>query len=229
MNHHLDHYCERIDIGLWGEPFNVISNIGFFIIFFLLFKKYDHNVNVHDSKIRNKKVTYFDIRLLIILLLFIGLGSTFWHVQATPLSLWADRIPILLFINIYIISCLFRILRCKLQNIIIVFTLFHVIGAVLMLTFPLESLNRSLFYLPPWFFLAAITSIVYVKNGNAKNDLLITLTLFSVAIIFRSIDIFACDSMPMGTHFLWHILISLTLYFSVITLMSEHCFNKNSI
>jgi len=228
MNQYLDHYCERIDIGLWGEPFNVISNIGFFIIFFLLLKRYDRNVNVYDTKQRRKYLKALDLRLLIILLFFIGLGSTFWHVQATPLSLWADRIPILLFINIYIISCLFRILHCRLQNVIILFTLYHVLGAVLMLTFPPESLNRSLFYLPTWFFLAAITSVIYIRNGNAKNNLLTTLTLFSIAIIFRSVDMLVCGPMPMGSHFLWHILISLTLYFSVITLMSEHSLNRKS-
>lgn len=211
MNIYLDHYCERIDVGLWGEPFNAISNIGFFIAFFLLFQKNTHT----------EKRPPFDIRVLIHLILLIGLGSTFWHIQTTPVSLWADRIPILLFINIYIISCLYRILNCSMRNIIYIFVLYHVVGTIIMLIFPIEALNRSIFYLPTWLFLATVTASIYIKNGKSDNLFLLTLFLFSIAIIFRSIDMLACESVPMGTHFLWHLLISISLYFSVIALIPK--------
>ena len=31
MTDYLDHYCERMAPGLWGEPFNLLSNFAFLI------------------------------------------------------------------------------------------------------------------------------------------------------------------------------------------------------
>jgi len=99
MQDYLDHYCERVEWGLWGEPFNVVSNIGFFIAAFLFFRNY-------QKYLRTGSARKHDIELLIILLFAIGLGSALWHSYATSLFLWSDRIPILLFINLYLLSCL---------------------------------------------------------------------------------------------------------------------------
>lgn len=212
MDEYLDHYCERIASGLWGEPFNVISNVGFFITAYCLWRVLQKS---EEGLIGHK----LDLVGLLALMVMIGLGSTLWHLYATHFTLWMDRIPILLFINLYLLSCLFRVLRCSLRRGIGLFILYHILNTTVLLTLPIESLNRSLFYLPTWIFIGFLCLIVWRQGVANRVYYLWSFVFFTFAILFRSIDIVGCDVAPIGTHFIWHILVSVTLYFSMIALM----------
>ncbi|MFV2055155.1 MAG: ceramidase domain-containing protein [Thiohalomonadales bacterium] len=212
MGNYLDHYCERVAAGLWDEPFNVLSNLGFFIVAYLCWRNYQkHKVEVSALKP--------DIVVLIILMFFIGVGSSLWHIYATQFTLWADRIPILLFINIYLLSCLFRGLHCRVPCGIGVFALYHIVGITVLISLPLDTLNGSLFYLPTWLSLGLLCIVVWRQNIDPKRYYLMTFALFGIAILFRSIDLRLCETLSIGTHFIWHLLVSATLYPAMLALV----------
>ena len=64
---YIDEYCERLAPGLWGEPLNALSNIGFFIAAWLIWRTLAGRQRVGD------------LRALDILLFLVGLGSLAFH------------------------------------------------------------------------------------------------------------------------------------------------------
>ena len=196
MSTFLDHYCERIDSVTWGEPFNIISNIAFLIVAYFLYRKTKNSQQSLDNSIA-------DIWILTGLIFFIGIGSATWHTLAQHWALWADRTPILAFISLFILSCLVRVL----------FFGFHVINSFVLTIFPASTLNGSLFYIPTGALLFGITIILWHRENIAvTNYFLPGSILFTVAIVFRTMDLSACAVIPVGTHFVWHLLIALTIF-----------------
>ena len=205
MTDYLDHYCERIAPGFWGEPLNLFSNIAFIIAAVVVWRIYLSQ--------RNKITDHFwDIKLLITLFFAIGIGSGLWHIFATSWSLKADTIPILLFINLYLLSCLFRVFSLSVIASISIFAAYHIVNIGVQSTLPADFLNGSIFYLPTWLFLLGITFFVWQLKLAGHHYHINALILFSVALVFRTIDQSICDTIATGTHFIWHLLITVTLY-----------------
>ena len=205
MTDYLDHYCERIAPGLWGEPLNLVSNLAFIIAAVVVWRIY--------LRQRNKTTDRFwDIKLLIALFFAIGIGSGLWHIFATSWSLKADTIPILLFINLYLLSCLFRVFSLSVVAGISIFTAYHIVNISIQSTLPADFLNGSIFYLPTWLFLLGITFFVWQLKLAGHHYYINTLILFSIALVFRTIDQSICDTIATGTHFIWHLLVAGTLY-----------------
>ena len=72
------------------------------------------------------------------------------------------------------------------------------------------------------FYLGLLSYMIYIafllkKVSNIKY-FLIAIILFSISLIFRSVDIYLCDFISFGTHFVWHILNSLVIYFLILFL-----------
>ncbi len=42
--------------------------------------------------------------------------------------------------------------------------------------------------------------------------MLVTAGIFLVSLAFRTVDVASCGSLPLGTHFLWHVLNAVVLY-----------------
>ena len=99
MPDYLDHYCERLAPGLWAEPFNTLTNLAFLVAAVLAIRRYRKSVHWSGRE--------WDLWILIMLLFAIGIGSGLWHIFAAPWALHVDHYPVLLFINIYLLSCLF--------------------------------------------------------------------------------------------------------------------------
>ena len=207
MNNFLDPYCERIAPGLWGEPLNTFSNIFFLLVALLLIR------NIIKSDIGTIK-TKWDVWLLLALIVAIGTGSSLWHLFATGWTLWADRAPILLFINLYFLSCLIRILHFSAVKTLILFIAYHTINTATQFYLPPMTLNGSLFYIPTALFLVITTVLIWRNDSNtAKLFFLPATFLFFAALILRTVDLSVCDKIPIGTHFVWHILIAFTIYY----------------
>lgn len=209
---YLDHYCERVVPGLWDEPLNVISNIGFFIVAYFLWQKV-------QQEIKGGIRPYLDILILLILIVIIGVGSSLWHIYASGDMLWADRIPILLFIGIYLLSCLLRILQLPLWGVIGLFILFCVLNIGVQVTLGGDFLNRSIFYLPAWLFLLSISVVIWKQGKLNKRYFLWSVPIFSLAIVFRTIDQNICPLFPLGTHFVWHLLVAGTIFLLMAALL----------
>lgn len=206
MNSFLDHYCERSAPQFLDEPLNVLSNLAFFLAAYYIFRHLFSTQNPEsDSR--------WDLWLLSGLIVTIGIGSSIWHVFATSWTLWADRIPILLFINIFLISFLIRIFRLTLLWALALFALFQLVNVAVQFQFPSETLNGSIFYIPTLALLIIITIILWLKNySELKWHFQIASILFIVALFFRTVDQAVCETIPVGTHFVWHLLVASTIY-----------------
>lgn len=213
---YIDKYCERVSPGLWGEPLNIISNIAFLVVAILLLKTFKNKYVGEYSK-------HLDIALLIALLFIITIGSTLWHTLALRWALYTDVIPILIFVNIFFLSCFVRVLNLRVINVILFFSIFQLFSFFIKNQYPIDTLNGSIFYLPILISLAIITVALYRKNRIVGKYYLMAFVLFALSLSLRTIDISYCDTFSTGTHFLWHIFIAVMLY----TLTMSLIVNKN--
>jgi len=205
MNDYLDKYCERIAPGLWQEPLNFISNLAFFLVAFIIIRNF----------LFSRHTTFksqWDIWLLVTLCVFIAIGSGLWHLFATRKFLWFDRIPILVFINVYLISCLRRVLILSWISILMLFIIYHIFNTTVQILSSPSTLNGSLFYVPTLIYLTGIAIFVYRQKSKMYQIYTLATLCFSSALILRTIDLEVCHQFPIGSHFLWHILIAITLF-----------------
>lgn len=205
MNSFLDHYCERVTAVTWDEPFNTFSNLAFLVAAFFIYQK-------ASSTLPRAEKPFADIWILVILVFAIGIGSATWHILAERWSLWADRLPILVFISLYLLSCLVRILNFPMAKAFAVFFAYHLFNAVVLAAFPAATLNGSLFYIPTAVFLFGITLLLWLEMHPVKHFFTTGSILFLIAIVFRTIDLSLCSLFPVGTHFIWHLLVAITIY-----------------
>ncbi len=187
-------YCEQL-LQIGWEPINTISNLAF--IFAGIFAFY---------KLRNEKSV---LRLILpILLVLVGIGSSWWHISHTHYGDIADTFFILIFASA--VSILF--FKKLLQSWAIVLLSFFILLGITLFAEQLDYFNGSLPYIV-LFIALLIGGIFYTKKFNGSKSLFTTtIVTFGLAIIFRSIDVLVCPSISFGTHFLWHILVAVLGY-----------------
>src|SRR5690606_14319237 len=80
-----------------------------------------------------------------------------------------------------------------------------------------QCLNGSLGYFPALFAMWLTGAVLLVRRHPAGYLVLLAGTVFVVSLTFRSVDFAMCNDVVLfgrrvGTHFLWHLLNSLTLF-----------------
>src|SRR4029077_702585 len=75
-----------------------------------------------------------------------------------------------------------------------------------------QTLNGSLIYAPAVLVIAWLGVYHYRTHTGARHSLLAAAVVFLVGVFFRTIDSAVCPAFPVGTHFLWHLLIPVALY-----------------
>lgn len=210
MMNYIDIYCERIAPGLWAEPFNAVTNISFFIAAAAVY------ILARRTGALNGP-TY----LLIVLLLAIGSGSTLFHTFANNVTMLADVIPILLyqvsFIWLYASGCM-RFQRGQAAGLLAAFIALSILAGYV----PQWVLNGSMAYAPALIFLIGLGLWHKRHARQGRYTLLLAALLFTLSLTFRSIDMAVCDSLPLGTHFLWHLLNGCVLYLSAHAYIRFH-------
>ncbi len=195
----LPEYCEnRIENAIFATPFNALSNLSFIFAgaaLLMLAKRQD-------------RLNYV-ISLLIILTFAVGIGSGLWHTFPNRVTYLLDVIPIFLFQIAFILIYAFKILKWNKISIIVSTLLFAVIT---LLTGMSEVLNGSIAYIPTLVVLIVFGLFHYFINFNKRYILIVASVLFLIALIFRTIDLAVCSTIPIGTHFLWHIFNGAVLY-----------------
>jgi len=147
-----------------------------------------------------------------------GVGSFLWHGLREPWALTMDTLPggmvLLTFVYLWARS----------------FYTFVGAGAFLALFFGASFLMMSLGRgsLP---FFVSLTPVVImfaallinktkgVSPGLALQGCIVVACAL-VALTFRSVDGYACEFIPMGTHFLWHMFLSLSAFLGIRLLLS---------
>jgi hypothetical protein len=84
-----------------------------------------------------------------------------------------------------------------------------------------EPFNGSITYLPAIVAIFALGVHHRATHAGGAPLLLIAAGVFTVSLFLRTIDIAACERVPFGTHFLWHLLNGVVLYLAMRSLVTS--------
>lgn len=200
----VDLYCERTTDGLFAEPLNLLSNIFFFLIFFVL--------------IRRGLPTAAIYRLLCYLILAIAIGSSLFHSFARFWALALDVGPISLFMLVYVVAYLRLVLSLSTWK-VVGYTLLFVVFSGTLRFVKVESLNHSEFYFSPLLVLAMMVVDRYRRGCQSLSHYAFSFGSFVFAVFFRILDMHICPLLAIGTHFMWHVCNAGCLYWAMQGLM----------
>lgn len=202
----LNFYCERITDSFWAEPLNAISNLGFILVGILFLIKY---------KQLSKWTTFFCINSIII-----GIGSFLFHTFANVWSLFADIIPIMILISCFFFYS-FRVILKHSNVLSFISTVLILIIGILLENFNLGIFNGSEAYFH------VLASLLFFSYGTRNKRLIskkfiCASCIFMMSLVFRTVDNFACDFIPIGTHFMWHLSNSFLIYILILISFYEN-------
>lgn len=199
-------YCERLSGAFWAEPLNAVSNAAFLLAALLAF-----------SLLRRHGHRDWPVEALTALVAIIGVGSFLFHTMPQRWTLLADVVPIQLFAFGYFAFALKRFIG--LSGAITAFATLVFLGLAL----GLSAAGRAI--LPVGmagsagyaaFLLGLIGVALALARGPALRHqgklLALAAGAFAVSLTMRSIDDALCGSLPLGTHWLWHLLNASVLY-----------------
>ncbi|MBT2971139.1 MAG: ceramidase domain-containing protein [Candidatus Thiodiazotropha sp. (ex Ctena orbiculata)] len=204
-------YCERIDDSFWAEPLNAATNL----VFLFAAAAQIRALRKCAEPIRR----LWDLWALTGLLAAIGIGSFLWHTYATFWAELADVIPILLFLSLFLLSFLLRVIKLGAAWALFWFLLFQTVNTLLQWMLPGDLFNGSIFYLPAWAGLLVITLYCRFTLLGCSKRMLYAMLVFTLSLTLRTLDQSLCAVWPYGTHFLWHLMNGLTLYLVMGVLM----------
>jgi len=198
----IDNYCERTGPELWSEPLNALTNLAFIAagIWGLIL-------------VRGNRTGSF-AALLAWMAVLIGLGSGLFHTWANGLTKWGDIIPIALFVFTFTLFVLRRFLGFGWAVSVVLFVAFYAAAGFLTYLVPpwlVVATNGSSGYLPAFLAMLVFGLWVSARGHPAGKYMLAGAGIFVASVTFRIIDPNVCESMPIGTHFLWHTLNGLLL------------------
>jgi Ceramidase len=218
-------YCERgFDPSFWGEPFNALSNLGFILAGLLALRELAARPASEAKAFRYA---------LVLLVFVIGIGSFLFHTYAEPWAATADVAPIGLFMLAYFGYALYRYVGLPLWIIPPALAGFAtVIGKGMQLqcwggqvgfSLPVPAaenttcLNGSAGYLPALAAMLLIGGLLAARRHPTAPYVLAASMVLMVSLTFRTMDRLWCQDVSLagraiGTHFLWHLLNSVTLY-----------------
>lgn len=214
-------YCERTDASFWAEPLNAVSNGAFLVAALAVVWRERRGIPADPVALA-----------LAALIAVVGIGSFLFHTLAVRWSLFADVIPIALFIYAYFVLAMRRFLGLGILAAVVATGLFAgfnvglepVLDAATGRSMAAAT-NGSLSYLPAVLALIGVAVALFlVRPGEpaarrAAVALLGIAALFAVSLTLRTLDAALCRSLPFGTHFLWHLLNATVLYGLLVTAM----------
>ena len=202
----MDAYCERVGMGLLAEPLNAVSNVSFLLAALAAWVLAQRTGNLSTG-----------VRVLIALGASVGIGSILWHTYPTMLTLILDIVPILIFLMWFIWLYTRDVIRMR-----SVFTVASV-AAFLLATFFFvqyaDVLHGALVYSPGLMVALVLGVFQATERTVARFTLLAAAGVYLAALFFRTIDKEVCPVLPIGTHFLWHLLIGLVTYLAMRSLI----------
>lgn len=205
----IDGYCERTDPSFWAEPLNAVSNLAFILAAIAAFAYWRRM-----SGSRGKQAVDAASIALVGLVAIIGIGSFLFHTFANRWSSLADVLPIAVFIYGYFGLALYRYLGFG--------RIAAIVGTLLFLGFSFFAddlfgwlVGSSAGYVPALLSLLAIGGVMVSGRLPAVSGegrlVLAAGGVFTLSLALRIADGPVCDQLPMGTHFLWHVLNATTL------------------
>jgi hypothetical protein len=188
-------YCERTDAGYWSEPLNAVTNGAFLIAAWVAWRW------AREAGDRAGQV-------LSVVLAAIGVGSYLFHTHAQVWALMADVVPIQAFILLYLGVATVRFFRVPWWAGVLAAVAFVPASGALSagLEAVFGSLNGSVSYLPVPILILGYAALLRRRAPGAARGLAIGAGILGVSLVFRTVDQAVCGVVPVGTHFLWHVL-----------------------
>jgi Ceramidase len=198
----IDIYCERTDLTFWSEPINAITNLAFLAAAAFLWRVQsaaEAPVGARD-------------RALAVLMGAIGVASFLFHTLATVWAALADTLSILVFAAYFLFLFLTRAARLRGTPALAAAGVFAALSYAFPKFLPSGPLTGSAGYLPYVIALAAMIAYLWrTRRASARVFLGATL-LFLVSLGLRTADLPLCGDFELGTHFFWHLLNAVVLY-----------------
>lgn len=196
---HIDGYCERVTPEYWAEPINAITNAAFLISAFIMWQ-------------RLKGQSLPMARALVLILAMIGVGSYLFHTHAQIWAAIADTAPILFFILVYIFAINRDVWGMKQWPALGVTLLFFPYAAATLPLFQqIPGLGSSAGYAPVPLLILIYAVLLRNRVPETARGLAIGAGILIASILFRAVDEPFCAQIPLGTHFMWHILNAIML------------------
>lgn len=195
----VDGYCERLDPGFWAEPVNALTNVAFLVAAFVMWRR----VRGRDMPLAMAMVW---------VLTAIGIGSFLFHTFAQPWAGLADTGPILFFILLYLYAANRHFWGLGIWTALAGTAAFLPFAAVTVPLFRMiPFIGSSAGYMPVPVLIAAYAVGLRHRAPDTARGLGIGAGLLVLSLAFRTMDEPICAAIPLGTHFLWHLLNGLLL------------------
>ena len=195
----VDAYCERTGPDYWSEPINALTNLAFLLAAVLIWRRLQGPGLAMG-------------RLMAGVLFVIGIGSWLFHTHANPLTSLMDVVPIVAFILLYVFAATRDYFGARPWVAAVVTAGFIPYAA---LTVPLfqqvPGLGSSASYAPVPLLIAVYALLLRRRLPQVARGLAIGAGLLVVSLTFRTLDQASCAVLPIGTHFMWHILNAIML------------------
>jgi len=196
---HIDGYCERLSPAYWAEPINAVTNAAFLISAFIMF-----------YRLRGQNAPLAHV--LTAILAMIGIGSYLFHTHAQVWAAMADVTPILLYILVYIFAINRDVWGLKLWPALGLTLLFFPYAAATLPVFQkVPRLGDSAGYAPVPLLILIYAFLLRHRVPETARGLAIGALILIASITFRAMDEPFCGQLPLGTHFMWHILNAIML------------------
>jgi hypothetical protein len=213
-------YCERLAPGLLGEPLNALSNIAFAAAAVALLR-------LHARLYARGERLPPDVRALPWLVFGVAVCSLSFHTLATRWAAWLDIFSILLYCAFAVYSFVRHATAAGNAIAVAAGVLFAVVSFGSSRLLPPGTLNGSAAYLPNLLTLLAITVYLHQRRAPAFHSFALASGVFAAALILRTFDRAWCLALPIGTHFVWHLLAGLLLWLVSRELtLRRYCFSR---
>lgn len=199
----IDAYCERTDASYWAEPVNAVTNLAFLVAALVMWRRSAGLVGG---------------RVLSALLFAIGVGSWLFHTHATAWAAAMDTTPILLFSLTYIFLANRDFWGLPVWGAALGAAAYVPYSAALGYVFSLlPFFSISAVYWPLPLLIFAYAALLRRQHPETARNLAIGAAILCVSLTARSLDEPLCLAIPLGTHWLWHILNAIMLFWMIET------------
>lgn len=195
----IDGYCERVDPGYWAEPVNAITNAAFLIVASVMWR-------------RTRGAGLPLATALVVILAGIGVGSYLFHTHARVWAALLDSGAIAVFALVYVFAAnrdFWGLAGWRAWAATALFIPYVVVVVPIFDRLPFFSISSGYWPLPLLMCLYGLG--LRARAPATGQGLLIAAGICAVSLTARSLDMPLCGTVPLGTHFLWHVLNALLL------------------
>lgn len=199
----MPYYCETALNTLGTFPYEPVNALTSFvpailgILAFLFLRRHGHRDPIAYA--------------LAILTIMTGLGSVAWHSFRTSFALTIDVMPGLIYFLLIALAWAYRV-----GNWAVAVAMAALVGGLIYVAPPMAGRENLIQFLVVIVALAVTLVIATrIRKPDAFHFGLLAVGCGLTAATFRTLDLYACDVIPIGTHFFWHIFLGIAAYAGV--------------